>query len=64
MTMHDLHVSEAGETGGLNSLLIFAMVALPLLGLLIVFGKGVVEFANTQYSNYFADGGNAVTTGH
>lgn len=58
-----LHTNESGAEEGMNKLLIFAMVALPLLGLLILFGTGIVEFANTQYDTYFGDGGNAVTPG-
>ncbi len=58
-----LHRNETGAEEGMNKLLIFAMVALPLLGLLIYFGKEIVTFANTQYDQYFGGGGNAVTTG-
>ena len=61
--LRELHANETGAEEGMNKLLIFAMVALPLLGLLILFGTGIVEFANTQYDEYFGDGGNAVVPG-
>jgi hypothetical protein len=45
----------------MNKLLIFAMVALPLLALLIFFGKEIVTFATSQWDSVFgSSGGNAV----
>jgi hypothetical protein len=41
----------------MNKLLIFAMVALPLLALLILFGGQVVDFANQQWEQVFGGGG-------
>jgi hypothetical protein len=61
--LRELHDNETGAEEGMNKLLIFAMVALPLLGLLILFGTGIVDFANEQYDEYFGDGGNAVVPG-
>ena len=58
-----LHHNETGAEEGMNKLLIFALVALPLLGLLIAFGTGIVDFANTQYDTYFGDGSTAVQPG-
>ncbi|HXT27723.1 MAG TPA: hypothetical protein VN716_00535 [Vicinamibacterales bacterium] len=37
----------------MNKLLIFAIVALPLLALLIFFGKNIADFANTQWTTVF-----------
>ena len=53
----DLHRNEIGADEGMNKLLIFAMVALPLLALLILFGGQVVDFANQQWEQVFGGGG-------
>ncbi len=60
-TLRALHADETGAEEGMNKLLIFAMVALPLLALLIFFGKQIVEFATQQFSD-IAGQGNAVPT--
>jgi hypothetical protein len=57
-----LHANEVGAEEGMNKLLIFAMVALPLLALLIFFGKAILNFAQTQWTNIFGGGDNAVQT--
>jgi len=57
-----LHANEVGAEEGMNKLLIFAMVALPLLGLLIFFGKQILDFATAQFEAIFGGGGNAVPT--
>jgi hypothetical protein len=51
------HHNEIGADEGMNKLLIFAMVALPLLALLILFGGQVVDFANEQWGKVFGGGG-------
>jgi hypothetical protein len=56
-----LHANETGAEEGMNKLLIFAMVALPLLALLIFFGKQIVDFAQTQFET-IAGENNAVPT--
>jgi hypothetical protein len=56
-TLCALHRNETGADEGMNKLLIFAMVALPLLALLIIFGGQVVEFANEQWEKVFGTGG-------
>jgi hypothetical protein len=56
-----LHADETGAEEGMNKLLIFAMVALPLLALLIYFGKNIVEFAQSQFDS-IAGEDNAVPT--
>jgi hypothetical protein len=56
-----LHQDETGAEEGMNKLLIFAMVALPLLALLIFFGKNIVDFAQEQFES-IAGSGNAVPT--
>lgn len=58
----ELHTDEVGAEEGMNKLLIFAMVALPLLALLIYFGKDIVTFATEQWDSIFGDGGNSVPT--
>jgi hypothetical protein len=60
--MRKLHENEVGADDGLNKLLIFAMVALPLLALLIYFGKEIQEFAVNQFDEIFDGGGGAVPT--
>jgi hypothetical protein len=55
-----LHRDDVGAEEGMNKLLIFAMVALPLLALLIFFGNKIVAFAQEQWETVF--GGGAVTT--
>ena len=57
--IREFHRNEVGAEEGMNKLLIFAMVALPLLGLLIYFGKEIVKFATDQFST-IAGEGNAV----
>lgn len=52
-----LHASEQGADEGMNKLLIFAMVALPLLALLIIFGGDVLEFAQERFDEVFDPGG-------
>jgi hypothetical protein len=54
------HRNETGADEGMNKLLIFAMVALPLLALLIFFGGRIVTFAQEQFDTVFGDGGNSV----
>lgn len=54
------HRNETGADEGMNKLLIFAMVALPLLALLLFFGKEIVTFAETQFDTVFGSGNNAV----
>jgi hypothetical protein len=56
-----LHADERGADEGMNKLLIFAMVALPLLALLIYFGKEIVTFAKDQFESIAGDS-NAVPT--
>ncbi len=56
-TLTRLHANEVGADEGMNKLLIFAMVALPLLALLIFFGGEVVTFANEQWEKVFGGGG-------
>lgn len=56
----EFHRDEVGAEEGMNKLLIFAMVALPLLALLIFFGKNIVEFATSQWEAVFGGGSNAV----
>ena len=58
--LRELHANETGAEEGMNKLLIFAMVALPLLALLIFFGKEIVTFAQSQWESVFGGGGNAV----
>jgi len=53
----DLHCNETGAEEGMNKLLIFAMVALPLLALLIFFGGQIKDFATQQWENVFGTGG-------
>ena len=52
----DLHRNEDGEEGA-NKLLIFALVALPLLALLILFGKDILGFAKDMYEKVVGTGG-------
>ncbi len=49
----ELHRNETGAEEGMNKLLIFAIVALPLLALLIFFGKNIAQFANDQWGTVF-----------
>ena len=56
-----LHRNEVGAEEGMNKLLIFAMVALPLLALLIFFGNEIVTFAQEQWDSVFGGGGVAIT---
>jgi hypothetical protein len=51
--LHDLHANETGAEEGMNKLLIFAIVALPLLALLIFFGKNIADFADEQWAEVF-----------
>ena len=55
-----LHTNETGADEGMNKLLIFAMVALPLLALLILFGGQIVDFANERWEAVFGGGGVAL----
>jgi hypothetical protein len=48
-SLRSLHACEKGADEGMNKLLIFAMVALPLLMLLIFFGGEVLSFAQQQW---------------
>jgi len=52
-----LHRDEVGADEGMNKLLIFAMVALPLLALLILFGTQILEFATERWDQVFGGGG-------
>jgi hypothetical protein len=52
-----LHGNDTGAEEGMNKLLIFAMVALPLLALLIFFGTEIVGFAQEQWDTVFGSGG-------
>jgi len=52
-----LHANETGAEEGMNKLLIFAMVALPLLALLIFFGNKIVDFAQQQWGTVYDGGG-------
>ena len=52
-----LSSDEKGGEEGANRLLIFALVALPLLALLIFFGKDIVEYAQTMFEDVVGDGG-------
>jgi hypothetical protein len=56
-----LHRDEVGADEGMNKLLIFAMVALPLLALLIFFGGEIVTFAKEQFDTVFGGGGVEIT---
>jgi|KBSSwiStaDraftv2_1062776.scaffolds.fasta_scaffold25779_6 hypothetical protein len=51
--IREFHRNEVGAEEGMNKLLIFAIVALPLLALLIFFGKNIADFANTQWTTVF-----------
>lgn len=51
-----LHADEKGAEEGMNKLLIFAMVALPLLGLLLYFGDQIVELATGQFEEIAGEG--------
>jgi len=51
-----LRGDETGAEEGMNKLLIFAMVALPLLALLIFFGNEIVGFAKEQWDAVFGAG--------
>ena len=51
------HRNETGAEEGANKLLIFALVALPLLALLIIFGKDILDFAKSMYENVVGKGG-------
>ena len=53
----NFHRNETGADEGMNKLLIFAMVALPLLALLIFFGGEIVTFATEQFETVFGGGG-------
>jgi hypothetical protein len=56
-SLANLHANDIGAEEGMNKLLIFAMVALPLLALLIFFGNKIVDFAQQQWSTVFDPGG-------
>jgi len=56
-----LHSNRTGAEEGMNKLLIFAMVALPLLALLIFFGNEIVDFATTMWDDVFGGGSVTVT---
>jgi len=51
-----LHGNETGAEEGMNKLLIFAMVALPLLALLIFFGNEILTFATDMWDKVFGAG--------
>jgi hypothetical protein len=46
-----LHRNETGAEEGMNKLLIFALIALPLLALLYAFGGEIIEFANESFDS-------------
>lgn len=52
-----LHQNETGAEEGMNKLLIFALVALPLIGLLIYFGNEIVSTAQGAFSTVVGGGG-------
>lgn len=56
-----LHRNETGAEEGMNKLLIFALIALPLLALLWAFGSEIIDFANEQFDT--ATGGGALDPG-
>jgi hypothetical protein len=51
------HRDEAGADEGMNKLLIFGLVALPLLALLIFFGNDIVETVKNAYEEVVGGGG-------
>jgi hypothetical protein len=53
---------EIGADEGMNKLLIFALVALPLLALLIFFGNETVTFVRQVWDEVFGGGGVQRTT--
>jgi hypothetical protein len=51
------HRDEAGADEGMNKLLIFGLVALPLLALLIFFGNDIVKQVKAAYDSVVGGGG-------
>jgi hypothetical protein len=51
------HRDEAGADEGMNKLLIFGLVALPLLALLIFFGNDIVDTVKEAYDSVVGGGG-------
>ncbi len=58
-----LHEDETGAEEGMNKLLIFALIALPLLALLLFFGDKIVEFASGAWDDTVGDDGKGVKPG-
>jgi hypothetical protein len=56
-----LHTNETGAEEGMNKLLIFALIALPLLALLYAFGQEIIDFANESFDT--ATGGGPLAPG-
>ena len=56
-----LHRNETGAEEGMNKLLIFALIALPLLMLLYAFGGEIIDMANESFDT--ATGGGALDPG-
>lgn len=52
-----LHRDDRGADEGMNKLLIFGLVALPLLALLIFFGGDIVEKVQAAYQQVVGGGG-------
>jgi len=44
------HQDERGADEGINKLMIFALIALPLIAIIAGFGKQIVSYAKTQWS--------------
>jgi hypothetical protein len=52
-----LHRDETGADEGMNKLLIFGLVALPLLALLIFFGQEIVSTVTEAFNSVVGGGG-------
>ena len=51
-----LHANETGAEEGMNKLLIFALVAIPLIILLISFGNQIVSTATAAFDGVIGSG--------
>jgi len=54
------HGNERGAEEGANKLLIFALIALPILAVLIFFGREIVDLAKEAYNR--VTGGDQIET--
>jgi hypothetical protein len=50
-----LHQNETGAEEGMNKLLIFALVAIPLIMLLIYFGRDIITKAQEQFGTVMGE---------